>query len=399
MILVLLSPVVLFFLCLILRSRSRRASVGDKIKRNRDIANFSIFGANSLQDRLRLRAGPNARLVAAFGIHNSFTTTDEAQHGEFLRRAVHAIKSADADAWSRVREQADETMDALSSRSFGPGGLRGVKVERTARVLCLGAVLELLFAEERVRPFDVDHADRATKLINLLWQESKKGSRGLGSAHQGKALDSLRDALRRLVRREEGEALALIMPAYETLWRVVVLTYVHVGFRHIDTATRDSVREVVEIVSGDAGQGAQLHPTVDRFALEALRLYPPTKRIYRVSAVLEAAADVESLHHDERIWGPDALEFRPGRFATLTQDQMNAYMPFGADKNVCPAINGFGRRMIASLVVALIKRLGTRGDGARIRFGDNKLDTDMGAPLPTGRSDMSEWVISRDRTG
>ncbi|KAK2044252.1 hypothetical protein LZ31DRAFT_554486 [Colletotrichum somersetense] len=267
MILVFLSPVALFFLYLILRFQSRRASVRDKIKRNRDIANFSIFGTNSLQDRLQLRAGPNARRNTAFGIHNSFTTTDEAQHGEFLRRAVHAIKSADADAWSRVWKQANETMDALKSRSFNPGGLRTVNVERTARILCFGAVLELLFAEERIRPFDVDHADRATKLINLLWQESKKVSRELGSTHQEKALDSLRDALRQLVRREEGEALALIMPAYETLWRVVLLTYVNVTYRYIDTATRDSVREVVEIVSGDAGEGAQLHPTVDRFAL------------------------------------------------------------------------------------------------------------------------------------
>ncbi|KAK2028965.1 hypothetical protein LX32DRAFT_719483 [Colletotrichum zoysiae] len=393
MILALLSPVVLFILCLVLRFQSRRAPVRDMIRRNRDIANFSIFGANSLQDRLQLRAGPNARLVTAFGIHNSFTTTDEAQHREFLRRAVHAIKSADADAWSRVWGQANEAMDALGSPSFTPGGLRRVSVERTARVLCFGAVLELLFAEERVRPFDADHADRATKLINLLWQESKKGSRELGSTHQEKALDSLRDALRQLVRGEEGEALALIMPAYETLWRVVLLTYVHVAFRYIDAATKESVREVVEIVSGDAGEGAQLHPTVDRFALEALRLYPPTKRIYRASTAGEEAADVESLHHDERIWGPDALEFRPGRFAALTQDQKNAYMPFGADKNVCPAVNGFGGKMIASLVVVLIKRLGTSGDGARIWFGDTKLDTDTRAPLPTGRNDMWEWVI------
>ncbi|KAK1992796.1 hypothetical protein LX36DRAFT_662091 [Colletotrichum falcatum] len=207
------------------------------------------------------------------------------------------------------------------------------------------------------------------------------------------------------------------MPAYETLWRVVLLTYVHVAFRHVDAATRDEVCEVVEVVSRDGGQEAQTHPTVDNFARvrpghqspktvqntltvrclqEALRLYPPTKRIYRASASRTAAADVESMHHDERIWGPDALEFRPGRSGALTRRQKDAYMPFGVGKNACPAANGFGRRMVASLVVVLVTRLGTRSSGARIRFGDDELDVFDGTPLPTGRDDMGAWVISLD---
>ncbi|KAK1467807.1 hypothetical protein CTAM01_16993 [Colletotrichum tamarilloi] len=80
----------------------------------------------------------------------------------------------------------------------------------------------------------------------------------------------------------------------------------------------------------------------------------------------------------------------------MTQDQKSAYMPFGVGMNACPAINGFGRKMISSLVVVLITRLGTRDSGARIWFGDDKLDIDMRAPLPTGRNDMGEWVTSLD---
>lgn len=129
---------------------------------------------------------------------------------------------------------------------------------------------------------------------------------------------------------------------------------------------------------------------------EALRLYPPTKRIYRAADAPRVAADVESLHHDERIWGPDALEFRPGRFTALTQDQCDAYMPFGVGKNACPAANGFGRRMIASLVAVLFNRLGSSESGARVWFGNDGLEGDARAPLPTGRGDMERWVVGLD---
>lgn len=69
-------------------------------------------------------------------------------------------------------------------------------------------------------------------------------------------------------------------------------------------------------------------------------------------------------------------------------------MPFGVGINACPATNGFGRKMISCLVVVLNTRLDVRESGARVWFGDDKLDFDMGAPLPTGRNDMGVWVIS-----
>ncbi|KAF6806510.1 hypothetical protein CSOJ01_08792 [Colletotrichum sojae] len=220
--------------------------------------------------------------------------------------------------------------------------------------------------------------DRATKLVNVLWLESKRDPAGTeASTAQAYALESLYEAMRGL--------------------RAVLLTYVHVAFRRVDLETRDLVREVVDVVSqngGCRGARSQLHLNVDNFAREALRLYPSAKRIYRASDTLKVAADVESLHHDERIWGPDALEFRPSRFAALTQDQSDAYMSFGVGKNTCPAANGFGNRAIASLVVVLLSRLGSRESGARVCFEASGLDRDLKAPLPTGRSDMERWVVS-----
>lgn len=261
-------PTLVIFLTLRFRSKpsSKPSSVGDDIKRTSAIANFTAFHAKSLNVRLRLRAGPNVRLTTAFGIRNSFTTTDDAEHLEFLRRAVQVIKSADGAAWRRVWTLANGRMDSLAPRDHG---LR-LNIERIARVLCFDAVLELLFPQTRVRPLDVGGADRATKLVNVLWLESKRDPAGTeASTARAYALESLYEAMRGLVSEPEEEALGLIMPAYETLWRVVLLTYVHVAFRYVDSETLDLVREVVEVVSrngGCRGARSQLHLNVDNFA-------------------------------------------------------------------------------------------------------------------------------------
>jgi cytochrome P450 len=131
---------------------------------------------------------------------------------------------------------------------------------------------------------------------------------------------------------------------------------------------------------------------------EALRLYPPTKRIYRAvpGEDCPAAADIEGLHHDYRIWGPDVMEFCPGRFLSLrnlTTEQKNAYMPFGSAPHMCPAGHGFGERIVASMVTVLLRSLGTRKTGVGIRFYDEHLDGVLKAPLPTGRVDMERWAI------
>lgn len=69
-------------------------------------------------------------------------------------------------------------------------------------------------------------------------------------------------------------------------------------------------------------------------------------------------------------------------------------MPFGVGTHACPAGHGFGVKIISLLVVALVKRLGTSKHGARIWFGDERLDGDDSASLPTGRDDMEDWMVS-----
>ncbi|CAG9992131.1 unnamed protein product, partial [Clonostachys byssicola] len=108
-----------------------------------------------------------------------------------------------------------------------------------------------------------------------------------------------------------------------------------------------------------------------------------------------AAADVESLHHHENIWGLDALGFRPSRFETLSQNQKDAFMPFGIGRHACPAGNSFAGKLIAILVVTLIKQLETAETGTKIQFNDEELDDEcnVAVSLPTGRSATKNWVV------
>ncbi|PHH61167.1 hypothetical protein CDD81_735 [Ophiocordyceps australis] len=363
-------------------------SIEQRINRNRSIADFTYFDAWSLSDRLRLRARPNLRLITAFGIHNSLTTTNESEHKKFLKLAMRAIRRVGDDQW---RELYRKALDFIMSevQDAGQGGLN---LEYMARVLCFEAILQLFFSYKYMGN-EVGTTDNATKIINSLWLESKKKPTGASLSFQELQLTKLHIMMSSLVIGYDKDALTLIIPAYETLWRVVLLTFIHVAFRDIDDETSSLLRRITEKLDKDGVDALLLDADADNFAREALRLYPPTKRIYRASRFRQTAADVESLHHDKEIWGADALQFRPSRFSHLSKHQTDAYMPFGVGLNICPAARGFGRKIIVVLVMALLNRVGTKQSGAKISYGEDIFLEDNGVPLPTGRDKMGTWSV------
>ena len=122
---------------------------------------------------------------------------------------------------------------------------------------------------------------------------------------------------------------------------------------------------------------------VDSIVREALRLYPPTRHIHRHytftnGSSLLAIADIEGLHRDTEVWGPDADAFEPGRWVGMTRDceQKKAWMPFGGSPFVCPAKSDFGPRMIGILVASLVEA-----------FSDDKYE--LRREGPRGRMDLA----------
>ncbi|KAI0020823.1 hypothetical protein F4780DRAFT_779266 [Xylariomycetidae sp. FL0641] len=432
-----LSGFLLFGFCLtaLIRLRGdlaerRRQRVLSELHEHRCIADFSAFGAKTLTDRLRLRAAPNTRLVTAFRINSSFTTCDEDVHGAFLLRA-QAILKCNTTGWTERSDLAQASLDVCIEHFIGKSSVMkrstALHLAPLTRVFTFVFVLNALFG---LKHTDVDlfKACRATDAINRLWQQSKD------KPGQLREVDRL-ELQHLLANLTPGNALGgtgtsspinMIMPAYETMWRVVLATFISAAYRQVtdETATRfeEMLRDVPACFEEKPGfqhrlNNTRLEKKALTFAMEGLRLYPPTKRIYRArnlsnpTAEEVVAADVERWHREPMIWGPDALEFRPSRFDTnlwrvhpyrnqpLPAPKRDAYMPFGVGKNMCPAASGFGYRAIVLLVATLARNLGTYDNGLRIRDGDAALSREARSPLPSGRQDMENWLLCLDPEG
>ncbi|CAL5071454.1 unnamed protein product [Urochloa decumbens] len=112
-------------------------------------------------------------------------------------------------------------------------------------------------------------------------------------------------------------------------------------------------REVVD-VCGRRGMPTKDHlprlKTLGNVVNETLRLYPPAVAMIRkatrdvelggcaVPAGTEIMMPIMAVHHDAAVWGDDAAEFNPGRFADdgdRPRQQVAAFMPFGGGGRVC----------------------------------------------------------------
>jgi hypothetical protein len=80
---------------------------------------------------------------------------------------------------------------------------------------------------------------------------------------------------------------------------------------------------------------------------------------------------------------------------------MQNFLPLRATTNSrlwtehgCPAAAGFGERIITLLVIALVRQFGTRETGLNMYFGNEVLQQQgSSSPLPSGRSEMENWVL------
>ncbi|KAJ6844550.1 putative cytochrome P450 superfamily protein isoform X1 [Iris pallida] len=83
---------------------------------------------------------------------------------------------------------------------------------------------------------------------------------------------------------------------------------------------------------------------------ETLRLYPPAVAMirrakadvrlggYDIPCGTELLIPIMAVHHDQRLWGPDAAQFNPSRFAdgvARAARHPNAFLPFGMGARMC----------------------------------------------------------------
>jgi hypothetical protein len=213
----------------------RRWNVHRRIYKCRSIIDCSFTEeGDSLCGRLGLRAKPNRRLVYALGVNNSLTTTDPDVHKGFLGRAARPLKTMSRPKmWQHLYDTAEAILEREVRNACVAGivnhcgnGMGDIFLAPLVRCFCFRAVMQILFDTPAL---DDDDVATACEQINQQWIRSKRSGDGTAALEQSNSLNA---ALTRLLQggREPDlspqGALELILPAYETLWRVVLLTFV-----------------------------------------------------------------------------------------------------------------------------------------------------------------------------
>ncbi|OCK84823.1 hypothetical protein K432DRAFT_413699 [Lepidopterella palustris CBS 459.81] len=314
----------------------------------------------NMRPPLKSRAIPNARLIDTFGIDNAFTTSAEKHKTKFKTQTTLLLNRQKGDfGWDRLRDEARKLVqDDLNEHT--------VPLVPLVQTVTLRLTFAVLF---NVDPQTITH-EKASFIgheINRLWLASKASGSAPKWAKQRKFHDTLLSILPNHNPLDRTQnPLNLILPAYETLWRVILRCFIEVVYLCTDTDSCIWRKELQCFFDNPTTyEPDELSALV--IAKEALRLYPPTRRVYRNFLISPSpttprkgeliAADIEAYHRDPSIWGSEPKTFRPSRWSTVNMPN-DRLLAFGAKPFLCPAYNDFGVKMIALLTAALAEGVG-----------------------------------------
>ncbi|KAL8754046.1 MAG: hypothetical protein Q9184_005240 [Pyrenodesmia sp. 2 TL-2023] len=350
------------------------------------------------------RAIPNQRLVRAFQIDNGFTTTNPAFGRQFSIKASQKLRDVTRRGWSDisndVQDFASTYFEKYESQNKG-------RLDIIVQVITLKVVLSMFFGVHEA----TDHAViRTAQEINSLWIQSKSSS-GRQSCDI-RYLQSTLNSLGLGWTNNANNPLNMLLPVYETLWRVVVRCLIEIVFRpSADSEWLRLLRDFRRDPSSEnfKPQPGQAEVTVLFLVKEALRLYPPTRRIYRqvhLASMKEpelVAADIEECHRLPHIWGEDSHRYRPARWISADQSMRCAFMPFGGRPWICPANADFGPMLIGVLVAALASIISAEEWELQLQSqlpndGSQVLDDDVELDSNRRENSASAWMIIRRST-
>jgi hypothetical protein len=367
-----------------------------------DIIDYQHNGT-PYNDRKGARTKPNQRLVEAFGISNAFTNV---RPGPFSNNATKKMKAAckiedgSNGEWTDLRTHA---MGYLTEYLYRKSDSKSIYLAELVQFITLKLSLSYLF----------DNADAAFKSkdifkdivligreINTLWANSKKPDnerlRWEDQHELHKALCHVTTAgdfpgdLEKTIMREHNP-LNYILPAYETMWRVVMRSFIEVQLR---SAADSSVWRIVlakylEKLKDPGCMPEAFKEPLDGnirpidIAKEGLRLYPPSCHVHREYHGELVRADIEACHLAKLLGGNDPLVFRPERWQQICKEERDkaskadqggggknrndlkigetklGFMPFATTcRDNTGDTKGFGMKMIVMLVAVLCDGLG-----------------------------------------
>ena len=389
------------------------------------------------------RAIPNVRLVRALGLTNTFVSASPEVHHNFVRCALGMLHKAKREGWAWVADVARVAVGSgglenqSSATHFMDSEERIIKFDTFIQNTTLLVVLVVLLGQDEgvlessasdASPnctsnssscFTRSDIECVAKNITLLWGLSK-----LPEAIPSHILEELNGALGRLTgRRSRGDEcdseedkdedgnlersdnpLDFVVPAWETLWRVVATTVAYAyasgceDSANVKEALMEFMKDPTDAQFRWASNTNATSPSpllnsdiVDVWCVvtECMRLHPPSKHIGRSKARawwtfilriipvswrhqswgmshltrVKIDADVGALLRCQKIWGADAASFVPRRHLPLevTKEQKEAMRwVFGYGKLRCVAEKW--APMAAGVVAgAIVERMERKG--------------------------------------
>jgi hypothetical protein len=400
------------------------------IKRHRDILSMASFKG---VDKVSIRSTPNARLQRVFDIDNIFTASTLERARRFKTEASHVLVRAShwngqtkTDDWTSLIALMDRTI-VYDIQRLGST----FHLDTLVRNVTLRLSIEYLFAGQVQHDLDNFPIESIATAINLLWIDSKNITDLTAplSDDVAQRKDQLFADLQQMITFDPTDStqnpLNLILPAYETMWRVVKMGFLELYLR--DDLHKDSAAQVwIETLQAykDGTVSFSLKDNSSKFCAkdvvkEILRLYPPARHVYRryPGDEKDKIADIEMCQRLKPLGGEDPLVFRPERwmqirkeFERVKMDEMGrvqklgayefdlGFMPFG---EACPAgfrgTGAFGFKMVALLVVALVRA--AEEHGFQIEGEVPEAGTPLDADAARSRGDGRKVRVMGERKG
>ncbi|KAH8423322.1 uncharacterized protein LDX57_001080 [Aspergillus melleus] len=355
---------------------------------------------------LESRAKHNKKLRIVFGVENAFTTTDP-QFSQLFTNLTGGLMLLQPCKWKTLadnighntRRWLDTPIPSSSHRLFVP--LTTMVQSLTLRFIFLSLFSTVQHVLEVPDAALVKLADA----INCTWGAAKKGCDVPAFKENAYLQEALSAIFEYNLSDERNNPLSVILPGFETLWRVVLRMVLELGFRR-EAGHEGWTKTLVDFANSPnrykiLSPGLSFLVSAEGLVNETLRLYPPTRRIYRdfqqskrSETTTTYAADVEACHLSPEIWGPDAAVFNPMRWSSLTKAQEVAFMPFGATPFQCPARPSFGPRAIGLLAGVILREL--RNEWTLNKGSDTVKVPELKGRLSNERGAYSDLFLVRD---
>ena len=308
--------------------------------RRRRITNLQEALEVLKESTFQTRANANCHLRTAFGIQNPFVNGEKQFHDEYVK-CVHRRLTKVTSDWS------DIVNCAISAGKQIPPISDIESIRKAVRMIVMSIALKIIGIER----YRFDELNRVGELINLIWLAAKTGedaSKDRGELYsilkQWRTDEFINDLATLSGVNEECAILSILIPSYETMYRVVLPLIYH-------SQQKASFHRFLKlgVSTIDLNSVTEEGYTYLCLIQETLRLYPVVKRIKRSSTWEASAIDIEQIHKET--WS-NADVFDPNRWTT---ERRGGYLPFGGGRGRCIA-NERIVGMVVYIVLGVMER-------------------------------------------